>query len=661
MAKLRTLSDEEIKKHLHYELKFNRDRINNLEAEWIVSENIYQAVIGKAAEGGLDADGIIAEMFKKNIDAGSKPALNSTMLARAMFFFHSKMCITEPDVVCRPFRRDYDTKKAAELGQLWIEHIKEVTQLQEVVESGPYLNLTTKGNGVLYVGYNKNLGEIMNAPEGFDPTQDDFEMTGDIEIRSVSPRNFYIDSTALHFKDAKNVIEKFDLSVAEFQYTFERPEILDKLLQSNSSSNDAYRLDNMKKKSNNSVPVYLYWEKALPWNGMIGSHIIFVEIGEEPGDIEILHRGEHPYNHKQIPYAMVSDLDIAESPYGMSRSIQCAHHIDITNVFLSLIIENIEINGVPRVMAPEGSTDDGLTTADLAKVVHYNPASGGQIYHLKPTAITTDVWRFIDIISKEIDAIYGQGEFSKGEIPRELSSYAVQLGIEMDDKFRIRVFNKKKQFLKTVYTQALSLVQQYCKEPRKLQVAGIKNKYKYEYFDAQDLAGDYGVYVEYGKYMPIDPSARKQMVLEIINSGAYERAGGNPKKIFKVLLDGDMFDLTEIFENSKEIQNSEIVDLIDGEREVAVQPWHEHSAHMEALQDLFQDQFFEELPKEIKAKLWGHYTKHETLFAKQAAQAQGAGGGPQPPNGQMQQPQNVAGPEMGGQGMVPPEPGVPPQ
>ena len=656
MAKLRVLSDDKLKEMLYYELKFNRDRMQTLEAEWAVTENIYQAVIGKMAEGGFDANEAVRLLFSRNVTAEDKPMINSTMLARAMFFLHSKLCITDPDVVARPFRRDYDTKKAAELAQLWVEHYKEELDIQETVESGPYLNVVTKGNGVAYIGFDKNRGEPINVPENFDPKVHEFLMTGDLEIRSVSPRNFYIDSTAKHWKDAKCCIEKFDMSAQEFQYTFERPELLERIMEGRAGANDAYRIEDSRKKSNNSVPIFFYWEKALPWNGMLGTYVVFVEIGEEPGDIEILHRSEHPFNHKELPYAVLGDLDVDENPYNMSRAIQCAHHLDIVNVFLSLIIENIEINGIPRVMAPDGSTDDGLTTADIAKVIHYNPASGGQVYHLKPSTITTDVWRFIEIVSKEIDAVYGQGEFSKGEIPRELSSYAVQLGIEMDDKFRIRIFNKKKKFLKTIYTQILSLVQQYIKEPRKLKVSGLKNKYKYEYFDAQDLAGDYGIYVEYGKYMPIDPSARKQMVLEIINSGAYERAGGNPKKIFKILLDGDMFDLNEVFENSKEVQNAEIVDILEGERQVAVQPWHEHSAHMEALQDLFQEQFFEELPSEMKAKLWAHYTDHENKFAEQAAQAQQAQGGPPVPQGQMQQPQNVAGPEMGGQGMVPPEP-----
>lgn len=657
MARLRRLSDDELKAHLHYELKFNRDRQSGLEAEWAVSENIYQAVLGKLADGGVDSDTAIRELFQRNVGAEGKPILNSTVLARAMFFFHSKFCITEPDVVARPFRRDYDTKKASEVAQLWIEHIREAQELQETIESGPYLNLTTKGNGFVYIGWDKDKGEPAEVPEGFNPEEDEFELTGDLEIRSVDPRDFYIDSTAKHFKDAKNCIEKFEISVSEFAYIFDRPDVLDKLIKHHADGGD-YRIDDNKKKSNSSVPIYFYWEKALPWNGMLGSYVVFAEIGEEPGDIEILRRSENPFQHKQLPYAAISDLDIAENPYGMSRSIHCAHHLDVVNLFLSLIIENVEINGIPRVMAPEGSTDDGLTTADIAKVVHYNPASGGQVYHLRPSPITTDVWRLIDIISKEIDAIYGQGEFSRGEVPRELSSYAVQLGIEMDDKFRIRVFNKKRAFLKRIYTQALSLIQQYVKEPRKLQVTGLRSKYKDVYFSAQDLVGDYGIYVEYGKYMPIDPSARKQMVLEIINSGAYERAGGNPRKIFKILLDGDMFDLNEVFENAIDVQNAEIVDIIEGSREVVVQEWQEHTAHMEALQDLFNDQFFEELPPEIKIKLWEHYTQHENQFARQAAAANQGGGGPQPPNANINQPTNPAGPEMGGQGMVPAEPGI---
>jgi len=657
MAKLRIQTNEEMQDFLAYELKYNRDKRLNLELEWTVTENIYQAISGRMNEGGVDADSAIREVYQRKTSAEDKPVLQSTMLARAMFFLHSKLCITEPDVVARPFKRDYETKKAAELAQLWVEHIKRVTNLQETLEAGPYLNTVTKGTGIAYVGWDKHTGEPLIAdPERFNPETDEFLMTGEVVIRNVSPRDFFIDSTAKHFKDAKNCIERLTISAQEFIYLFpDKRDILNDLLEKESSGD--YRISEGKRKSKNSVDLYFYWEKALPWNGMLGTYIVFVETSREEKSIEILERSEHPYKHKELPYAVISDLDIDENPFGMSRAVHCAHHLDIVNLFMSLIIENVEICGIPRVIAPEGSTDDALKTADIAKIIYYNPASGGQIYHLKPSAITTDVWRMIDIVKSEIDSVYGQGEFSRGEIPRELSSYAVQLGIEMDDKFRIRLFNKKRQFLNTIYCHALSLVQQYCKEPRKLQVIGNENIYKDEYFMAENTMGDYGIYVEYGKYMPIDPSARKQMLLEIVNNGAYERAGGNLRKIFKILLDGDMFDLTEVFNQAVRTQESEIVDILEADREVAVMPWQEHPAHMEALQDLFQQQFFEKLPNKMKTKLWKHYTEHENAQAKLEAEAAknqpqpAAGGGV--PNANMSPAQPGTPVDAGGQGVMP--------
>jgi hypothetical protein len=174
---------------------------------------------------------------------------------------------------------------------------------------------------------------------------------------------------------------------------------------------------------------------------------------------------------------------------------------------------------------------------------------------------------------------------------------------------------------------------------------------------AENTMGDYGIYVEYGKYMPIDPSARKQMLLEIVNNGAYERAGGNLRKIFKILLDGDMFDLTEVFNQAVRTQESEIVDILEADREVAVMPWQEHPAHMEALQDLFQQQFFEKLPNKMKTKLWKHYTEHENAQAKLEAEAAknqpqpAAGGGV--PNANMSPAQPGTPVDAGGQGVMP--------
>lgn len=651
-SKLREMPVDELKEYFKYELKFGMEKIKRLSAEWETGENIYQAVISAPAHAGLDAPTALSTYLRRDTEVDQRPLFNTVLVARAQQFLHSKLCITEPSVVTSPMNRDYDTKKRAEFAQPVLSSVQRTSCLQDKLEGGCYIDIVTKGSACIYVGWDPNAGEVVD----FDRETGEITMSGDFCIRSVNMQDFFPQSSADNIHEMDSCIERIWVDVRKAVHEY--PEIKPYIDQLIERDNQSAKTNNNSERSSNSIALYHYWEKGQSWNGMLGKHVVFIVKQKfenhrrdiDLDQIEILYHGENPLEHKDVPYSWFTDLDIRNDIYGMSRSTHCAHHIDTANAFMSATIEAIELHGLPRLVAPENSTDKSITENDIAKVLYYNATSGGQVYHLKPTPVTNDIWRMMEIIEREVDMMYGQNEFSKGQVNRELSSYTVQIGVEMDDKYRIRLFNKKTQFLERIYKQILALAIQFVKTPRKIKMVGKRNMYKELYWSGQDLK-DVDVNVEYGKYLPIDPAAKKQMILEIINSGAYERAGGNPAKLFKIIVDGDMLDLADIFEASKEIQDSEIAAMLVGE-EVRVQPWHEHTAHMDKLQEFMQTADFELLGKEKKALVWEHYTKHENEFAKIQAKAQSV----KDPNAAMQGVPNQNMPGSPQEGIVPPEP-----
>lgn len=678
MARIRMLSDEDLVKHIQYELKFGRQLRKRLRVEWDIAEHIYQGVQTTVTEGGVDSDQAIAEFAGTRLRQNETPNVQSTHLTRAMLFLHSKLSIVEPDVVARPFTREWPDKKAANMAQFVIEHFKNVQEVQDKLEGGAYLSLVKRGSCVTYQGWDEDAGTVKEADESFNAEEDEIEMTGDFVFRVVNCDNFFIDSTATRFEDALSCIEQMWIPVVKFKYILGglvekgllTQEVADETFRkvlANRDNTDSNQLDsNDKTKSNAAVPVYFYWERAMPWNGMLGTFCFFVEDAahstseNEPADLIILKRSEHPFDHKQLPYAFASDLPIEDSPFGMSRAVQTSHVHDIINQMYSMILDNVELHGGVFLVKPEDSTNDAVEQTNRAKIITYNPASGGQIYHLKPSNVATDVWKVVDDLKGEIDAFFGQGEFSRGEINRELSSYAVQLGIEMDDKYRIALFNSKKKMLKRIYTQIISIAKQYVTEQRMLMITGSEFMFEYPFFEGADLEGNYDITVEFGKYMPVDPSARKQMVLELINNGAFEKAGGNVKKLFKILLEGDMFDIVEVFDQAKRIQEAEIAKMLDGV-EVPIQEWQEDSAHKEALEDFMQTAFFEKLDNDTQVRIWNHYELHSNRQAEREAKANvqstEGGGGEQGLNvnpEQLTAPGANIPPEEGGAGIIAP-------
>jgi hypothetical protein len=291
-----------------------------------------------------------------------------------------------------------------------------------------------------------------------------------------------------------------------------------------------------------------------------------------------------------------------------------------------MIMENITLHGSAKYMKPEGSTNDDMDTNDPSAIGTFNPASGAQPIQFKPSNVTSDVWRAYEILKAWMNNLYGMNEFSQGQIPRELSSYAVQLALEMDDKYRIRLFNKKKQFLRDIYVMGLELTKQYMTDKRRLKVTGIEGFGNNEYFSAADIKGDYGVDVDYGQYIPVDPAARKQQLLEFIKSGFFEKAGGDMRKIGPLLVDGSMLDVKDMFSKSMKIQDGEITKIIAGEQ-VNVRKWDDHEAHAAMVDEYVHSETFEVLDEQLKEAIWAHGEAHTTEIAKRLAKSKPPEGG----------------------------------
>jgi hypothetical protein len=301
----------------------------------------------------------------------------------------------------------------------------------------------------------------------------------------------------------------------------------------------------------------------------------------------------------------------------------------INQLFMQ-VITNVELHGNLHLLWPEGATSDDVASNHPGVRIPYNAALGEKPVYLQPGNVTTDIWRLHTLASQELDQLYSSSEFDRGEVNRELSSYTVQTAIERGEARMVRLFSKKKMFLKRIYEQSLSNTAQYATEERMFKVSGKEESHNYEFFKGSDLIGQYGVYCDYGMYLPIDPSARKQQVLELVKSGIFEKAGGNMQKLISILVDGDMLDIRDLFEQARRVQREEFMRLIEGEA-APVQVWHEHTSHYAECAEFTQKKYFETLPEDAKARIIEHMDKHKVAAAKIMAAAQktqpGAPGG----------------------------------
>jgi hypothetical protein len=458
----------------------------------------------------------------------------------------------------------------------------------------------------------------------------DIRMEGDHEVRDVPVDRFYIDAACGHWKDANHCIEEREVPLEKALSQFTGEEIQEYIKGQYKKARTDYDVTGGPKNPRNTVTLYEYYERGRPWNGFLGLHVIFMD----PLEPKILFRGPNPYKHRRLPYSVYTDIDVPSNPYGMSRIVYAYQVQKCIDSLISMVMDNIHLHGSSRMMYPEGSLtpENVQNAADWA--IPFNASTGGKPEWFRPANVTTDVWKGYDILRAYINNIYGMNEFSQGQIPRELSSYAVQLALEMDDKYRIRLFNTKKAFLRDIYDMGLENTKQFMTDSRKLRVTGVEGRSDSIYFSASDLVGEYDIDVDYGQYIPVDPAAKKQQLLDFIKTGFYEKAGGNMKKIASLLIDGSMLDARDSAENSAKCQAREIDKMIAGEP-VDLNEWDKDEQHISEIDSFTDTETFSLLPREIQDHIWSHGVAHTNRLAQKMAAAQGGapGAGAPPPGG----------------------------
>lgn len=628
-------------------------RLQRMAVEWSSCRSQAQGIINKGT-GGIDASMVSALLASQTQATTEEAYLDSLKLLNLAHGLHAKLCISEPAVTVKPYNRDFENLTAADVAQTVVEHIRESTCLKPVLEKGIYMNCAQLGTGVIYTGWNKEAGRVISDAEAIQKAkaegrlaEEELLMEGDYEFRNVAPDNFIIDDNSTDFEvDADWCMERRRVPLQRAMWALpEHKEFLKDLadkVQKDQTQTQKQKQSYESKRRHDAIEMWEYWEKAQPWNGMDGKYVLFVECGE--AEVKVLREGPNPFDHKQLPFAVLTDVDVEDDPYGLSRTVLGLPVLEAVNQMLMQVMANIELHGNIRLLWPEDGTSDDVSSNHPAIRIPYNSALGEKPHYLQPANVTTDIWRLHTLLMAELDQLYSSTEFDRGEINRELSSFAVTTAIERSESKMIRLFSKKKLFVKRVYSQCLSNTKQYATELRMFKVTGSEESHSLEFFEGADLAGEYGVYVDFGMYMPIDPAARKNQIIELFKTGIFEKAGGNMQKLLSILIDGDLLDVQDLFEQARRTQREEIMRLINGDP-APVQPYHEHLSHYAELAEFTQKKYFENLPDDAKARILEHMEKHKTEAAKIQAAAQ------KPPT-----PPGAPGGGAEGGGAVPPPP-----
>jgi hypothetical protein len=410
------------------------------------------------------------------------------------------------------------------------------------------------GTGFIKTNWDVNGGE----PIDMDPESGELTMEGDVEFRAISPRNLFVDPDAVRWSEVKYVMELIQMPYEEALYRFpDKEDALKKFRreQVGFAPSEAQVYQNQFRTTPyDVVEIYQYWEKGLPYNGMIGRHCHFLSDGtlltelqpnpfrfaspkdrglSEPGQVAVEEKSDLLAT-AYLPYHILTDIDVGGSIWGRSFIAYEAPLQATYNRVLSSLLDCVQAHGVTRVLLPEGAeiADKAITNSPW-DIVRYT--GNQQPSFMEPMPFPADASNFLQLLKQGGDDMAAVNESMFGQQSREQSGFSMQYATNQGNMIRRRLFDKYVTLVEQVYKAYLNLIRKHWNEPRTVLVLGKEKAFEAIDLQGADISGGFDLVVEYGASLSLDPTSRRQELLQLFP--IFQQAETDPaaKKLLSML------------------------------------------------------------------------------------------------------------------------------
>lgn len=628
----RAKAKEELNKRLHTAMEARA----GIEVCWDRSE---QTVFNT---GGPNAVSNFRYSFESDVELGMDTPDNSAsdiginMAFKHWRFITAQMSANPPTVVARPTSSDYTDKRKADAADRLVRHAIRDKKLQEIID-------LTSSKAVLYgtayikTVWDPDLGDIVDI---IDEKKGIYELEGEICVSTPSTRCIYLDPDAKTWDDVKWVFEAHILTTeeAEFRWPEHWEEIKTQIdsVEAQMTSMSALRSQQKNDMQIKKVTVYEYYERGLPYNGMVGRHGYCLLDGTPLGDI-----GRNPFAFsppKQneddvqmpatayLPYHILTDIDVPDQVYGKSFVEYEALLQDTINRLDSAQLDNVQAHGVTRLVLPEGAevAKGSFTNSpwDIVEITGSQPP-----FFMTPPAGVPDIVNLRDRLTKGADDVAGYNEAMGGQTSRETSGFSMQYAVNQGNMIRRRLFNKYVLCVESVFKAYLNLVRDNWDEPRTIKVLGKEKAFESAEIKGADIQGGFDIVVEYGASLSLDPGSRRDEIMQMYP--LLIEAGMEPRKILSLMKLSELESGYDLLEQAGERQYEDFQKMIATKVYVAPEEMQEHKGRLAFAYEFLETVEFKYLPDEIKALLREHVKAREAMAA--AAQQPGMPGVPAGP------------------------------
>lgn len=341
------------------------------------------------------------------------------------------------------------------------------------------------------------------------------------------------------------------------------------------------------------------------------------------------------HGKRALPVAKFDHLTVPGCAWAQSLIDDCAPLQELFNKMSSKVVENANMLGRPKILAPQGAMDEDVFTDEPGEVVEYVPIGGMKPEAFKPPEMPQYVLNMRDQIPALIDRVSGVQDVSEGRLPRRATSgKAITLLQEADDSSTAPTIKNMSSALERVMSITLSTYGRRASETRLIRQLGANRKMDVYNFKAADLMGADSVRVV------IVPALSRGEKVDIALQLAEQELIPRDMAL-KIMELGDLNLLYDQDQDQTSYAEFENMGMAKGVM-YPVGKLEDHHVHVQVHQKFLNSPKAQMLPPEVRQIFEAHILEHEQLdlLAQQQlgmAPLPPAGAGPVIPGGGAQE------------------------
>jgi len=557
------------------------------EEQWRYNEVLlYNAL----AEETYDYKGpVTSELLQRFFTEGEEDNTTVNYIFKHHRFLNAQMSANPPTVQARPSSSDPTDKRRADAADRVCRHGIRAYSMQEMFDLNNCQTLLY-GTGFMKTDFDPTKGEFKE----YDPDSNGFTMTGDFVLNPLTIWDVWIDPHARKWKEVEYTFERVWLSMDECIMRWPDKEEALKQAQKHVEDETIKQQQNHKVRlKETKIPVYLYYEKGLPVNGMQGRFASMTEDGVlldpvQTSPFKFYEPSQDPIELKKqvdaealglevdrgpeiarLPYHILTDIDIVDSPYGKSFIEYAAPAQETINKLDSLNMENIAAHGYCRIILPEGAdiAEDSIkdTPWEIVRVT-----GGRDPHYFEVPKLMPEVNQMRDKHHGGIDDMAGVNDSMYGKQEREQSGFSMQYATNQGNMIRRRLFNKYVLLVEGVFRSYLAVAQKHWKDERTIKVLGKERAWQTYSLKGADIFGGFDLVVEYGSSLSLDPTSRREEIMALMP--LFKEAGVEPRTLMEMLKLNELGSTHDIVSQAKERQTEIFDQIIMGQGEIYIQP-----------------------------------------------------------------------------------------